>query len=58
MANMVTYIADLSEFEGQTLRIRIVDEGTKDWGLVFVDDFKTYYKSSGELPEGFEAREN
>ena len=55
MANMVRYIADLSAFAGQNVKIRIVDSAANDWGLIFVDDFVTYYASADDLPEGFEA---
>ena len=55
MANMVTYIADLSELTGQTVKIRLVDNATNDWGLLFADDFVTYYTSEESLPNGVEA---
>ena len=55
MANMVTYIADLSEFTGKSVKIRLVDNAESDWGLLFADDFVTYYTSEDDLPNGFEA---
>lgn len=55
MANMVTYIADLSAFAGQSVKIRLVDNAVNDWGLLFADDFVTYYQSADDLPTGFEA---
>ena len=42
---MVQYKADLSEFIGRNVKIRINDQATADWGLVFFDDFVTYYES-------------
>ena len=56
MANMVTYIADLSEFEGRTLKIRVVDDASADWGLFFVDSFITYYAEGAILPTGIQAQ--
>ena len=56
MANMATYIADLSEFAGRSVKIRLVDNAVDDWGLLFADDFVTYYEEGATLPEGFEAR--
>ncbi|MDE5721533.1 MAG: hypothetical protein K2I30_02160 [Clostridia bacterium] len=41
--NMVTYRADLSEWMGQRLRIRIADYAIQNYGLVAVDSFVTYY---------------
>ena len=55
MANMVTYIADLSEFTSKSVKIRLVDNAESDWGLLFADDFVTYYTSADDLPNGFEA---
>ena len=56
MANMVTYIADLSAYAGQEVKIKIVDNGDyRDWNLLFVDDFVTYYENAGDLPTGFAA---
>ena len=56
MANMVTYIADLSSIAGRKVKIRIIDNASSDWGLVFLDSFITYYQSEAELPLGLEAR--
>ena len=55
MANMVTYIADLSAFAGQQVKIRLVDNASNDWGLLFADDFVTFYESVDNLPTGYEA---
>lgn len=50
LANMVWYKADLSKYLGRTVKIRIVDNATGDWGLVTVDSFVTYYESASALP--------
>lgn len=44
LANMVQYKADLSEFLGRNVKIKIVDNAESDWGLLFCDDFVTYYE--------------
>lgn len=49
MANMVEYKADLSEFIGRNVKIRIVDNATNDWGLLFCDDFVTYYENIEDI---------
>ena len=51
LANMVQYKADLSDYLGDELVIRIVDNAVKDWGLIFADSFITYYESEPELAE-------
>ena len=56
MANLVQYVADLSSFEGRNVRIKIVDNASSDWGLMFADDFVTYYENEASLPEGFPAQ--
>lgn len=56
MANMALYVADLSEFAGRRVYIEIVDGATGGWGLVFADDFVTYYPDGAAIPEGFEAK--
>lgn len=50
LANMVLYKADLSAFAGKSVKIRVVDSATSDWGLIFVDSFTTYYASEADLP--------
>ena len=50
LANMVWYKADLSEFMGRSLKIRIVDNGTSNWGLITADSFVTYYKELAGVP--------
>ena len=49
-ANMVDYKVDLSAHIGKNIKIRIVDNAVDDWGLMFVDDFVTYYESTSEVP--------
>lgn len=49
LANMVDYKLDLSNYIGRDIYIRITDNATSDWGLMFVDDFITYYESSEAL---------
>ena len=51
LANMVMYKADLSQFMGKTLKIRIVDNATNNWGLLTADSFVTYYKEAASVPE-------
>ena len=51
LANMVWYKADLSEYMGRSLKIRIVDNATKNWGLITADSFVTYYKDVEFVPE-------
>ncbi len=50
LANMVWYKADLSEFMGRSLKIRVVDNATAGWGLITVDSFVTYYKDMSAVP--------
>lgn len=52
-ANMAEYKVDLSEFIGRHIQIRIVDNATDDWGLLFADDFITYYESSSDIPSNY-----
>ena len=51
LANMVLYKADLSAFMGRSLKIRVVDNSTSNWGLMTVDSFVTYYKDAAGVPE-------
>ena len=50
LANMVLYKADLSEFMGRSLKIRIVDNAQNNWGLLTADSFVTYYKDVAGVP--------
>ena len=51
-AVLVTYVADLTEYIGRTLRIQVVDKATSDWGCVSFDNVVTYYDT---IPEGLSA---
>jgi len=51
LANMVLYKADLSAFMGRSLKIRVVDNATSNWGLITVDSFVTYYKDAAGIPQ-------
>ena len=53
MANMVSYKADLSEYIGRNVKIRIVDNASSDWGLLFCDDFITYYENESDISSDF-----
>ncbi len=47
---LIQYKADLSEYIGRNVRIRITDNAQNDWGCLAVDDFITYYESLEQLP--------
>ncbi|MCR5184748.1 MAG: hypothetical protein K6C32_01530 [Bacilli bacterium] len=49
-ANMVDYKVDLSAHIGKNIKIRIVDNASNDWGLLFADEFVTYYESTSSIP--------
>ena len=51
LANMVLYKADLSEFIGRSVKIRIVDNAVNNWGLITADSFVTHYKDVAGVPE-------
>ena len=48
---MFLFKADLSEFIGREVYIRVVDNASAEWGCLAVDSFITYYESIEELPE-------
>ena len=50
LANMVLYKADLTAFMGRSLKIRVVDNASNNWGLITVDSFVTYYKDAAGIP--------
>ena len=52
-ANMVDYKLDLSAHVGKNVKIRIVDNATDDWGLLYVDDFVTYYENASDVPSNY-----
>ena len=47
---MFQFKADLSEFMGSEVYIRVVDNATEDWGCLAVDDFITHYASAEDMP--------
>lgn len=57
-ANMVEYKADLSEYMGRKVYIRIVDNASEDWGLFFADSFITYYESEEDVSKNATVAEN
>ena len=58
LANMVLYKADLSEYLGRKLKIRIIDNATSDWGLMTCDSFVTCYNSLEGVPEEAKVAKN
>ena len=48
---MFQFKADLSEYMGREVYIRVVDNAHEAWGCLAVDSFITYYASVDELPE-------
>ena len=40
---MIAYKADLSAFLGRTVKVRVVDNASSDYGLFFVDSFNSWY---------------
>ncbi|MBE5752168.1 MAG: hypothetical protein E7357_07140 [Clostridiales bacterium] len=48
---LVEYKADLSEYIGKLVYINFVDNATGDYGLIFCDEFKTYYANAADVPE-------
>ena len=53
-ANMADYKLDLSAHIGKNIKIRVVDHATNDWGLLFVDEFVTYYENASDVPANYE----
>ena len=51
-AVLKTYVADLSDYIGRTVRIQLVDNATSDWGCVSFDNVVTYHTS---IPTGITA---
>lgn len=52
-ANMAEYKLDLSSRLGHQFRIIINDFATDDWGLLFADDFITYYPDASLIPSHY-----
>jgi len=56
---MFLYKADLTEFMGKEVYIRVVDNAINEWGCLAVDSFITHYESTDDLPtEGVIVAEN
>ena len=53
--NLVTYVADLTQWQGETVRIVINDCATEKIGFVTFDSLVTYYADEEELPKGYTA---
>lgn len=49
--NLVTYVADLTQWHGETVRLVINDNATADCGFVTFDSLVTYYESADGLPK-------
>lgn len=50
---MVEYKVDLSAHIGKNIKIRLVDNAVTDWGLLFADDFITYYENADSIPSSY-----
>lgn len=48
---MNLYKADLSAFMGKTVKLRLTDNATTDWGLLTADSFVTYYAKESSVPK-------
>ena len=48
---MFLFKADLTEFMGREVYIRVVDNASNAWGCLAVDSFITHYESADEIPE-------
>jgi len=48
---MFQFKADLTQFMGKEVYIRVVDNAENAWGCLAVDSFITYYASVESLPE-------
>lgn len=54
LANMVSYKVDLTSLgieKGTSIRIRLTDNATSNWGLLTADSFITYYESADSVPQ-------
>ncbi len=49
--NLISYKADLSDYIGENLYIKVVDQATADWALIVLDNFVTYYETETTLPQ-------
>lgn len=48
---MNLYKADLSELMGRTVKLKLTDNATDDWGLLTADSFVTYYAKKSSVPK-------
>lgn len=48
---LISYKADLSAYIGKLVYINFVDNATADYGLIFCDEFVTYYADAADVPE-------
>ena len=48
---LISYKADLSAYIGKLVYINFVDNATSDYGLIFCDEFVTYYANAADVPE-------
>lgn len=48
---LISYKADLSAFIGKTVYINFVDNAASDYGLIFCDEFVTYYANVSDVPD-------
>lgn len=56
--NLVTYVADLSDYAGQSVRVVLNDNATQGFGFINFDEFVTYYATAEDLPAGATAAVN
>lgn len=55
--NLVTYVADLADYEGQTLKIVLHDNAEKGFGFFNFDELVTYYAAEKDIPaNAFDAK--
>jgi hypothetical protein len=47
---MFLFKADLTQFMGKEVYIRVVDNAEGDWGCLAVDSFITHYASVADMP--------
>lgn len=53
---LVKYKADLSDYLGKQVFIRFVDNSQRNYGLIFCDEFITYYPELKDVPNYYEAK--
>ncbi|MBQ7913143.1 MAG: hypothetical protein IJ308_05320 [Clostridia bacterium] len=55
---LINYKADLSAYIGKLVYINFVDKATGDYGLIFCDEFVTYYADATTVPEEYNVAVN